>query len=163
MTEAILIFFALLCSIQLYVHWAIFSKILGHEDTNEKESKGVSVIVAARNEEKNIEHLIESLLNQNHRSFEIIIVNDRSTDSTRAILDKFCDAHKNLKAVHIETLPKGWTGKKHAIKCGIETAQNKILLFTDADCVPKSKDWITQMTSGKRIHKDWVLTLPVRE
>ena len=56
---------------------------------------------------------------------------------------------RTLKRFHIETLSKGWTGKKHAIKCGIETAQNKILLFTDADCVPKSKDWITQMTSGK--------------
>lgn len=109
----------------------------------------VSVIIAARNEAQHLPRLIAALLTQNHPSFEIIIVNDRSTDNSKAILNELSQKHRQLKVLHIDELPAVWTGKKYAIFLAVQAASNEILLFTDADCLPKSNAWIQQMTGGE--------------
>jgi hypothetical protein len=95
----------------------------------------VSVIVPALNEEEDIRSALQSLLDLDYAPIEIIVLNDRSTDSTGDILDEMAASHPRLHVVHIEHLPKGWLGKNHALYCGAQKASGEYLLFSDADVV----------------------------
>lgn len=106
----------------------------------------VSVIICARNEAQNLKKHLPLILNQNYRSFEVIVVNDNSTDETATILLNFQIKNPTLRVVNIcdnPTLP----GKKQALTKGIEAAQNDLILLTDADCFPASDSWIFEMQS----------------
>ena len=107
----------------------------------------VSIIICAKNEAENISTNLKSVLTQDYPNFEIIVVNDASTDNTLAILNTFKNIYHNLKVIDIKPTSKYTGNKKNAITKGIEVATNKYLLFTDADCKPISKNWITQMSS----------------
>ena len=115
---------------------------LAKPNQNQKivQNQGVSVIIAAKNESKNIKKTIHNILNQTHSNFEVIVVNDYSDDDTLSIL-KAIESDK-LTVLNNEQA----AGKKHALTQGIAAARHEILLFTDADCLPSSKDWITSMT-----------------
>lgn len=95
----------------------------------------VSIIVAARNEERNIRKALQSLLNLDYPQLELIIVNDRSEDRTGVILDEMATEDSRLEILHLEDLPKGWLGKNHALWQGSLEASGELLLFTDADVV----------------------------
>lgn len=93
----------------------------------------LSIIVPARNEERQIEACVRSLLAQNYPRFEIIAVNDRSDDSTGAILARIAHEDSRLIVVHGDALPEGWIGKPWALAQGARIARGDWLLFTDAD------------------------------
>ena len=95
----------------------------------------VSVIIPARNEEKNIGRCLESLLKQDYPDYEVIVVDDRSTDKTAAIVKNLQSEHPNLVLLPIEELSSGWTGKNHALHQGVALAKGGWFLFTDADTV----------------------------
>lgn len=95
----------------------------------------VSIIIAARNEERNIRAALSSLITLDYPNFELIIVNDRSEDQTGMILDKMAAAFPQLKVLRIDDLPAGWLGKNHALWRGASQARGSLLLFTDADIV----------------------------
>ena len=96
----------------------------------------VSVIVPARNEQAGIEAGLRSLLELDYENYEVIAVNDRSTDSTGEIIDRLAaEAPQRLKSIHIENLPSGWLGKPHAMWRAAQRAAGDWLLFTDADVV----------------------------
>ncbi len=88
----------------------------------------VSVIVPARNEEACLADCLSSLTVQARPDYEIIVVDDHSTDSTRAIAESF-----PVRVVAADSLPPGWTGKCNAVWTGAKVAKGKWLLFTDAD------------------------------
>ena len=91
----------------------------------------VSVIVPARNEEQSLGRCLESLVAQQGVAFEVLVVDDSSTDRTRAIAESFAPA----QVMDAGPLPQGWTGKNHAVWQGAQRARGKWLLFTDADTV----------------------------
>ena len=96
----------------------------------------VSIIVPARNEEEDIRETLVRLLALDYSNYEVIAVNDRSTDRTGAIIDDVAassEAHGLLKAIHIPDLPSGWLGKTHAMWTSAQQATGAWLLFTDAD------------------------------
>lgn len=96
----------------------------------------VSIVLPARNEERNIRGCVESLLAQDYPHFEVIVVDDASTDGTPRILAELRCEHprrERLRVVRVESLPAGWAGKPHAISSGAEHARGDWLLFTDAD------------------------------
>ncbi len=95
----------------------------------------VSIVVAARNEQQNIEAALQSLLHLDYEPLEILIVDDRSTDDTGNILDRLAAAQPRLTVVHVDELPSGWIGKNHALYLGALRSQGQYLLFTDADVV----------------------------
>ncbi|MFZ0685451.1 MAG: glycosyltransferase family 2 protein [Terriglobales bacterium] len=102
----------------------------------------VSVIVPARNEEADIRETLTKLLALDYSNYEIIAVNDRSTDRTGQIMDEVISADKSvratrLKVIHISDLPSGWLGKTHAMWTAAEQASGEWLLFTDADVLFK--------------------------
>ncbi len=93
----------------------------------------VSIIIPALNEEEHIEEALGSVLALDYEPLEIIVVNDRSTDATGAILEKMARCSPRLTVLHVKHLPSGWLGKSHALHCGAERAGGELLLFTDAD------------------------------
>ncbi len=95
----------------------------------------VSVIVAARNEERNIRTALSSLLGLDYPDYELIVVDDRSTDRTGVILKEMMSAAARLRVVHVAELPPGWLGKNHALWLGSKRATGELFLFTDADIV----------------------------
>jgi glycosyltransferase involved in cell wall biosynthesis len=95
----------------------------------------VSVIIPARNEESGIREALASVLALDYPDCEIIVVNDRSTDGTAAILAEMAARHPTLNIVTVEPLPEGWLGKNHAMFIGASKARGELLLFTDADIV----------------------------
>ncbi|NOZ07524.1 MAG: glycosyltransferase [FCB group bacterium] len=109
----------------------------------------VSVIVAARNEEHTLPSLIDALQHQTYPEtlFEIIIVNDRSTDGTALYLDEISEKIPQLKILTVTETPEGWAPKKWALNSAVLTASGDLILQTDADCRPCS-NWISTMVSG---------------
>lgn len=100
------------------------------------KSPFVSIIVPARDEERNIRRCVESLLEQDYDSYEVIVVDDGSTDGTATILDEIAQAHPHgnrLWVLRLRDLPEGWAGKPHALHAGVQEAHGEWLLFTDAD------------------------------
>jgi glycosyltransferase involved in cell wall biosynthesis len=97
----------------------------------------VSIVVPACNEEKNIEKSLLSLLNQDYENLEIIVVNDRSTDNTAAVLQQLQVRFPHLRVHEIAELPEGWMGKSHALSIGAALAKGEFLVFTDADVLLK--------------------------
>jgi|SRR5579859_996169 len=91
----------------------------------------ISIIVPARNEEASLARCLESLIAQTCVSFEIIVVNDHSTDRTREIAESF----PAVRVIDAGPLPPGWTGKNNAVANGARAARGEWLLFTDADTV----------------------------
>ena len=98
-------------------------------ETNGKPE--VSVIIPARNEEASLGACLESLVSQAGVEFEIIVVNDHSTDRTGEIASSF----PGVRVIEAGALPQGWTGKNNAVACGAREAWGEWLLFTDADTV----------------------------
>jgi glycosyltransferase involved in cell wall biosynthesis len=111
----------------------------------------VSVIVAARNEARNIERALQSVLAQDYRNLEFIVVDDRSTDETGRILDQMVRNDPRLRVVHVTDLPPGWLGKNHALHFGAERATGEWLLFTDADVVMEAS--VISRAVGQLIHE----------
>jgi chlorobactene glucosyltransferase len=93
----------------------------------------LSIIVPARNEEQNIARCVNSLLSTRYPDFEVIVIDDRSTDATLRIVDAIAEGDPRLKVVAGEQLPDGWVGKPWALAQGARVARGAWLLFTDAD------------------------------
>lgn len=95
----------------------------------------VSVILPARNEESYIDRCISSLRNQDYANYEIIAIDDSSTDSTSDIIARHAAADSNVIHVSAQPKPDGWAGKSWACSEGYKAARGELLLFTDADTV----------------------------
>ena len=93
----------------------------------------LAFVVPARNEEGGIVDCITRLKNQNYPGATIIVVNDRSTDSTGRLLDELKTSIAALKVIHLEQLPEGWLGKNHALHVGTRDLDVDWLMFVDSD------------------------------
>ena len=150
-------------SIRSYLHTPLIIRKRPHL-TRQQHSNNlplVSVIVPARNEQDNIQRCLLSLLAQNYPSFEVIVVNDSSTDYTLEIVrkikispikqregggDKSLDTDR-LKIITVTEKPEKWTGKTWASEQGYSHSTGNILLFTDADTYYMRKDTIYEAVS----------------
>jgi len=102
---------------------------------NEKDLPFVSVLIPARNEERNIRECVESLLEQKYAKYEVIVLDDNSEDGTSKILAELKNRYKGLKTINGKPLPDGWSGKNYACHQLYKESQGDYLLFTDADTV----------------------------
>ena len=121
----------------------------------QEEMPSVSVIVCAKDEAENLERNLPEVLSQDYPDFEVIVVDDASGDETADVLTRLSSVYDNLRVRTVPAGAKFTSSKKFAVSLGIKAAKNDILLFTDADCRPASKLWISTMvrnfTPGVRI------------
>lgn len=94
----------------------------------------LSVVIPACNEEGSVGPTLEGMLGQTI-PLEVVVVNDRSTDSTGQIIDEFATKDERVQAIHIDHLPEGWLGKLNALHQGVQHCKGRWLLFADADVV----------------------------
>lgn len=141
-------FFLLAAAVQVFYFLYVFARLIFFKPTpqtsNSSKQRSVSVIVCSHNDLINLKNLIPLLLAQKHNCFEILVVNDRSTDGTAQWLQSL--HHPLLRSLTIDFTPELWTSKKYALDQGIAVAKNEIILLTDADCIPTSDQWIRLMT-----------------
>ncbi len=146
-------FLVILLLVQLRYYLFVFGRVSFCRTTPKlnipKESwEPVSVIICARNEEQNLAEFLPAILEQDYPDYEVIVVNDCSTDDSDMVLRRLGTQYKHLKVTAIRTDPNFLHGKKLALTVGIKAASNNRLLLTDADCKPESKEWIKQMAEN---------------
>ena len=117
----------------------------------------VSLIICAKNEAENIEKNLPLILKQNHPNFEVVLINDASSDDTLELFEKFALHHKNIKIVNVENNEAFWGNKKYALTLGIKSSSHELLVFTDADCKPTSNDWLQDMANHFNNSKSLIL------
>jgi cellulose synthase/poly-beta-1,6-N-acetylglucosamine synthase-like glycosyltransferase len=103
------------------------------EPLEESKCPRVSIMFAARDEIDTLPGALETLLSLDYPDYEVIAVNDRSSDGTGRVLDNFADRDSRLRVIHISDLPPGWLGKPHALHCAYQLATGSWFVFTDAD------------------------------
>ncbi|MCL4281067.1 MAG: glycosyltransferase [Flavobacteriales bacterium] len=132
-----------------FFHLAIFSRLAFRRQESEPDHDlPVSVVVCARNESLALQRLIPLLMDQDHREFEVIVVNDRSDDDTWEVLQWMRPEYPRLKPVNIQADEKFSYGKKIALGVGVRSAKYPHVLVTDADCLPVGRDWVSLMAAG---------------
>lgn len=133
----------------LYYGLLLFKVILSRQSTkvDNYHNKGVSVIICARNERENLKNNLPKVLSQDYPVFEVIVVNDASTDDSWKVLQELKSKDERLRVINIPLEEKSTIGKKGALQCGISHARYPYLLLTDADCYPTSQLWINKMTA----------------
>jgi len=136
----------------LYVLFTIYFTIGLHRLKIYKKKEflpTITIVVAARNEESNLQQLLKNLVEQDYpnEKMEIVIVSDRSTDGTWQIINDFSNLYPFVKGIKLEDIDDDMTPKKYALTCGIKNSGGEIILSTDGDClVPKG--WARSMVSS---------------
>ena len=141
------------------IYFLCFSTILPNKKKKNSSATDlpISVIICAKNEAENLKEFLPSILHQEYSNFEIVLINDASTDATLEVMEQFKNDNSNIKIVNIENIEAFWGNKKYALTLGIKAATNERLIFIDADCKPKSSCWIQEMTSQFSTDKTIVL------
>lgn len=140
------------------IYYVSLSRIISYKDdagTSKKEP--VSIIVCSKNEQDNLLALVPVLQEQVYPTFEIILINDASTDDTRDIIENFVAQDNRIKMVDVVNNENFWGNKKYALTLGIKKASYSKHVFIDADCRPLSKQWLGLMASKMTGDKTIVL------
>jgi glycosyltransferase involved in cell wall biosynthesis len=133
--------------IQLAIMLRNYLAVIYYRDPGFKRKKiGISVIICARNEEKNLARNLPRFLEQDYPDFEVVVVNDCSSDGTEELLMRMKEKYPNLRYTTIQEDKKFTHGKKLAVTIGIKAARHEHMLFSDADCYPHTNRWISKMS-----------------
>lgn len=144
----LLYFFIALIVIQFVYYIGIFSKFsFTKPEAITPKNFPISVIVCAKNEEENVKEYIPILAQQDYPTFELVLIDDASSDETLEVFEAFEQQYPNIRLVKVKNNEAFWGNKKYALTLGIKAAKYEHLLFTDADCFPLTKDWITNMAA----------------
>lgn len=150
--------------IQMFYYIYFYTGILSQEKKKRRtelpflqSAPSVSVIICAKNESENLREFLPAVLNQKYPDFEVIVVNDGSTDETEQLLVDLKRQYSNLYSTYVPEDVKVMSSKKLALTIGIKAAHNEIILLTDADCKPVSENWISLMVRNFTDKKDFVL------
>jgi glycosyltransferase involved in cell wall biosynthesis len=162
LTNLVAILFSLFfisVAVQLYFILFVFNKINRVDVDAKSPTKpfGITVIVCAWNELENLKELLPQLNNQDYKTFEVIIVDDRSWDGSYDYLLMECTEYQKVRFLRIEKTPDHLSSKKYALTLGIKSAKYDTVLLTDADCRPQSNQWIKEMAACMTSEKEIVL------
>ena len=154
----LLVGFTVIICIQVTYYLFIFGNFsFGKNKKNNSNKIPVSIIVCAKNEAKNIKEFFPLLINQNYPEFEIVLIDDASSDDTLDLFEEYEKQHANVRLVKVQNNETFWGNKKYALTLGIKASKYEHLLFIDADCKPNSKEWIALMVSNFTNEKNIVL------
>jgi len=121
------------------------------------EQPPVSVIICAKDEANNLRQFLPFVLQQEYPDFEVIVINDGSTDETQTLLNDLCVEYQNLRTTFVPVGANNLSTKKLGLTLGIKAAKNELLLFTDADCMPEDNTWIARMARNFTPETDFIL------
>ena len=145
----ILAFFLLAFLFQMGTYLFVFLKVpLYSRKKLNTSSPGISVIICAKNEEENLEQFLPHFLQQDYPEFEVVVVNDSSTDDTEHVLMQLAAQFDQFRYTSIPADDKLKRGKKLALTIGLKAAKYDHVLLSDADCYPVSDQWLKQMASN---------------
>lgn len=144
------IVFALLTIVLLGFYVFIWRKLAVYKADEKRFEKlpFLSVLICAKNEAENLAQFLPKIIQQRYPSFEVIVVNDGSTDATSKVLADFQIQYGDVLKVFDFDLPKTSSGKKQVLEFAISKAQSDYLVMTDADCQPNSAFWLVGMANG---------------
>lgn len=117
----------------------------------------VSIVIYAKNESENLRTNLPFILTQNYPDYEVIVVNDGSTDESEEVLKRFEAEYKQLYHTYIPEEAKYLSRRKLALTVGIKAAKHDVLLFTEANCHPLSENWIKSMAANFKERVNFVL------
>lgn len=129
----------------------------------DKDLPFVSILVPARNEELKVGRCLQSLLAQDYPNFEIVVIDDRSTDRTAEIIQSFVDRDHRIKLVHGKDAPSGWIGKCNALAHAVGYASGEWFVFTDADTYHHKNSVRDSVTFGLKGKADLASFVPLQE
>jgi len=135
--------------LQLFFYWILFWR-LGHK-TNPascERSGSISVVICARNEYRHLAENLPLILEQDYPDFEVLVVDHSSDDDTHYLLTSLQEKYLHLKNIVIREDLNFFTGKKFPLSIGIKSAKYDMVVLTDADCKPASKDWLARIRAG---------------
>lgn len=144
----ILLYIWAAAAIVLMIYYLIFHlRLVFYKNKKPADfAEPVSVVICARNEAANLRKNLPKILTQKNCIFEVLVVNDRSTDESAAVLDRLRMQYPNLRVVE----NKGhadYVGKKQALLLGLKEARHAYFVLTDADCEPQSDQWLSKMSA----------------
>jgi cellulose synthase/poly-beta-1,6-N-acetylglucosamine synthase-like glycosyltransferase len=148
--------------ISLFYQWGLYLflylKFPRHNPGKSRRTKKpVSVVICAKNEEENLRAFLPGVLEQDYPEFEVVVVNDASTDGTEDLLAEMSARYPNLRTTHLPMNEKFSHGKKLALTIGLKAARYDHVVLTDADCYPVSDQWLQRMASRLSSEKKIVL------
>ncbi|HLW62574.1 MAG TPA: glycosyltransferase [Flavobacterium sp.] len=117
----------------------------------------VSVIVYAKNNIDQLRTLLPILLNQNYHQFELVVVNNASTDETPDLLKEYTAMYPNIRIVDVVNNEAFWGNKKYALTLGIKASKYEYLVFVDAENTIHSNNWLVQMSSHFTLNKTLII------
>lgn len=142
----IFIFFIVVLAIQFFYYVFVFSKFAFHKKASQQHNlPPISVIFCIKNDAELLKKNLIYFLNQEYPVFEIVLIDDASSDNSFEVMEGFEAMHTNIKLVKVNNVEAFWGNKKFALTLGIKAATHDFLLFTSIDCIPKSKKWIENM------------------
>ena len=154
----LLIAFAVIVFIQFIYYIFIFGKFsFGKPIEATPKKLPISIIVCAKNEAENIKKYFSHLVTQNYPDYEIVLIDDASSDDTLELFESYAKEYSKVRLVKVQNNEAFWSNKKWALTLGIKAAKNEYLVFTDADCYPTSEDWLLQISSQFSKEKTIVL------
>lgn len=154
----ILVAFVLIGLINLSYYLGFFKFAFARTDQNPTpKNLPVSVIICAKNEAENLRNFLPLILSQDHPDFEVVVINDASTDETLEVMEEFEMTDPRVKIVNVQNNEAFWANKKYALTLGIKKAGKPYLLFTDADCRPETDQWLKEMSAHFEDQKSIVL------
>jgi Glycosyltransferases, probably involved in cell wall biogenesis len=156
--------------VQTIFYWVVFAKpyryakklAAGKIETDDEQFP-VSIIITIKNEFYDLNYFLPSILEQNYPQFEVIVVNDGSSDENELTLMRLQNQYPNLYATKIPDNTRSLSRKKLALSVGIKAAKYNYLLFMEADSCPRTQDWISLMVRHVKNEKTIVLGLSVKK
>lgn len=151
-------FIAVVCFQVVYYVFVLGKFSFYKEKQKTYKNLPISVIICAKNEAENLKSFLPSIIEQDYKHFEIVLINDASSDDTLEVMEQFSENQSHIKIVNVKNNEAFWANKKYALTLGIKASKYNHLLFTDADCMPLSKNWISEMSAQFDTDKSIVLS-----
>lgn len=161
----IVICLAVVLAIQIIYYFCVYGKLIFNKKKKQTEDAGsqtealppVSVVIAAKNEEYHLKDKLVFFLEQDYPEFEVIVVNDASTDECEYVLKAFSKLYPCLKVVNIVENVNKFRGRKFPISLGIKSAKYDHIVLAGADCVPSGFEWLKNLARNFSEKKEVVL------
>lgn len=144
--------------VQLFYYLGVFANFsFSRANENNPKRIPISVIVYARNQAEEVKRLLPNLVNQNYHDYELVLVDNASSDETLDIFKEYAQMFSNIRLCQVDNNEAFWNNKKYAQTLAIKASKNEYLLFIDADQHIDNEFWIMAMASNFTLNKTIVL------